>query len=110
MSRRRRFLFTLALLGLSACGRHGEVTLETAWCDQMLESDMMARALRGQTVGDAVATAKAHCVLVPAGTAYTAKQETTNEFGQAYLQAEVVRPDTGKTALMWVREAAAGIK
>jgi hypothetical protein len=94
---------------LASCGRGDAVTIETAWCDEMLESDMMARALRGQTVGEAVGRAQAHCVLIPPGTPYAEKQEVENDFGQAYIQAEVTRPDTGETALLWVRKAAAGI-
>lgn len=98
----------VVLLALAACGEG--VTLETAWCDEMLESDMMARALRGETIGEAVDQAKQHCVLIPAGTPFSVIEETTNDFGQAYIQADVTRPDTGQTATLWVRKAAAGIE
>jgi hypothetical protein len=100
-------LVSLALL--AGCGQGERITIETAWCDEMLESDMMARALRGQTVGQAVARAKDHCVLVPPDTPYSVAQEIENDFGQTYVQARIQRPDTGEEALMWVRAAAAGI-
>jgi hypothetical protein len=105
---RARAALLLGACALAACAE--AATVETAWCDEMLESDMMARALRGEAAGEAVAQARAHCVLVPAGTAFTVLEEAENAFGQTYLKAEVVRPDTGETAALWVRKAAAGIE
>ena len=97
---------------LAACGNGdgGGIQVETAWCDDMLDSDVMARSLRGELPGETVAQAKQHCVLIPVGTPYDVVDEQTNVFGQTYLKAEVVRPDTGETEALWVRKIAAGLK
>lgn len=104
----------LMTLSVSFAGCDGDggggVLVETAWCDEMLDSDVMARSLRGELPGETVAQAKRHCVLIPAGTDFEVLEEQTNVFGQTYVKARVVRPDTGETTELWVRRLAAGLE
>ena len=97
---------------LTACGNGGGsgVQVETAWCEEMLESDIMARSLRGEMPGSTIEQAQAQCVLVPIGTPFTVIEEAQNPFMQTFIKAEIVRPDTGETAVLWVRKNAAGIQ
>ena len=108
---RPAWLIVSALL-LAACGNGvgSGIQVETAWCEEMLESDIMARSLRGEMPGSTVEQAQAQCVLVPVGTPFTVIEETQNAFMQTFIKAEIVRPDTGKTAVLWVRKDAAGIQ
>lgn len=83
---------------------------ETAWCDEQLDSEMMTRALRGQTPENVSRQAIEHCVLVPAGTAISDIKEEENAFGQIYVEATVVRPDNGQEARLWARKGLSGLK
>lgn len=102
-------LFLAGTLALSACGN--QVTnSETAWCDEQLDSERMARALRGHGPQALQDEAKTHCVLVAAGVPIDIVDDIENDFGQIYLQGDLVRPDTGKTARLWAREDLAGLE
>lgn len=94
---------------MASCG--GPTTgAETAWCNERLDADMMTRALKGQTPENVSREALEHCVLVPAGTAISVADEVENDFGQIYVEATIVRPDTGKEERLWARKDLAGLK
>ena len=98
------------VLALAGCGSGDGAQVETAWCDEMLDSDVMARSLRGELPGGTVAEANEHCVLIPVGTPFTPIEEFQNSFMQTFLKAEITRPDTNETAQLWVRKSSAGIE
>lgn len=110
----KRLILIASAALLAACGDTGfggdGVQVETAWCDEMLDSDVMARSLRGEIPGDTVAQARAQCVLIPVGTDYKLVEEAQNPFMQTFIKAEVVRPDTGEVDVLWVRKDTAGIR
>lgn len=94
---------------LVGCG--GQTTgAETAWCDEQLNTDMMTRALKGQTPENVSRQALEQCVLVPAGTTVSGVEEAENAFGQIYVEAAIVRPDTGKEERLWARKDLAGLE
>lgn len=94
---------------LIGCG--GQTTgSETAWCDEQLNTDMMTRALKGQAPENVSRQALEQCVLVSAGTAVSDMKEVENAFGQIYVEATIVRPDTGKEERLWARKDLAGLE
>lgn len=108
MRTRRTIFFLAGVLALAACG--AQVTSsETAWCDEQMDSERMARGLRGHGPQSIQQEAKAHCVLVGAGAQVDIVDEVENHFTQIYIQGELMRPDTGKTALLWARKDLAGL-
>ena len=111
MIRTALFLCAFGLI-LSACGDGGSggIQVETAWCAEMRDSDIMARSLRGDLPGDAASAEGVDCVLIPVGTAYDPIEVHTNVFGQNFMKARLVRPDTGEPAELWVRQMSAGIE
>lgn len=104
----RIILLLAGTLIFAACGSQ-TIESETAWCDEQMDSERMTRALRGHGPDALQEEAKAHCVLVPAGVPVDIVDDVENDFGQIYVQGDLVRPDTGKTARLWTRRDLAGL-
>ena len=110
MKRHAYFFRLFLVLAAAGCGGPSSTGAETAWCGEQLDSDMMARALRAEAPENVQRQALEHCVLIPAGTPLTIVSEVENDFGQIYVEADIVRPDTDEEARLWARKDLAGLE